>query len=105
MLSNDWQRFDLFRIMPAGRRPAGRGGVEYTFAVFTRNGTRIDWGLAPGTTLPSEPAAEFKVRALRQYFAENGTLDGPTPQQIQFDKSGKLIAMPREPVAPLPVRE
>lgn len=104
-LSNDWQRFDLFRIVPAGRRPGGRGGVEYTFSVFTRNGTRIDWGLAPGTTVPSEPAAELKVRELRQYAAQHGTLDGPTPQQIHFDSGGKLLAMPREPVAPLPARD
>ncbi|MEX2114482.1 MAG: hypothetical protein WD845_14910 [Pirellulales bacterium] len=105
VLANDWQALDLFRIMPSGRKPGGRGGVEYTFALFTRGGTRIDWGLAPGTTVNTEPPATDKVHQLRQYAATNGSLDGETPQQIRFADGGKLEVTPREPVAPLPARD
>ncbi len=105
VLYADWKAFDLFRIVPSGRRPAGRGGVEYTFAVYTRNGTRIDWGLAPGTTVVKEPAAAEKVHQLREYLATNGSLDGATPQQMRFADDGKLIVAPKEPVAPLSARD
>ncbi len=104
-LADDWRLLDLYRITPAGRRPGRRGGIEYTFAIFTRGGTRIDWGLAPGTTVSGEMPASKKVAKLIRYAAEHGSLDGPGPQQLFFNTVGVLEAAARKPVAPLPRRD
>jgi len=101
----DWDALDLLRVTPARSRPGGHGGIEYTFAVFTRGGTRIDWGLAPQTTVPGEPPAADKIARLKQFAARHGSLDGPRPQQLRFTAAGTLEAIPRAPVAPLPRRE
>jgi hypothetical protein len=103
-LGNDWHSLGLFRIVPVARRPGGRGGVEYAYAVFTLAGTRIDWGLAPGTTISGEPAAADKIAQLRRFTAEHGSLDGPRPQQLHFTPSGQLEAISLAPVAPPPKR-
>ncbi|MGD9722603.1 MAG: cell division protein FtsQ/DivIB [Pirellulales bacterium] len=102
---DDWKMLDLLRVTPAARRPGGRGGVEYAFALFTRGGTRIDWGLAPGTTVAGEQPAAEKIAQLRQYAAKIGSLDGPAPQQLLFASDGALQAVPRTPVAPLPAQD
>jgi hypothetical protein len=104
-LHDDWQSLGLFRITPAGKRPGGRGGVEYAFAVFTRNGTRIDWGLAPGTTAANEPPAVEKVARLKRFAAQKGSLDGESPHQLSFSAVGDLVATPKQPLKPLPERE
>ena len=102
---DEWQRLDLFRIVPAGLRPGGHGGSEFAFAVFTRNGTRIDWGLAPGTAVSGEPVAAGKVAKLKRFAAEHGSLDGPKPQQLHFTAAGQLEAVQLAPIAPLPKRD
>jgi hypothetical protein len=104
-LGDSWHALELFRITPAGRHPGGRGGAEYAFALFTRRGTRIDWGLAPQTTVAGEPAAADKIAQLKKYAAAHGSLDGKSPHQLRFTSSGKLEASPRAPVAPLPKRD
>ena len=104
-LADAWQSLDLFRIAPAGRRPGGRGGVEYTYAIFTRGGTRIDWGLAPGTTVSAELPATDKVAQLKRFAAQHGSLDGEKPHQLYFNAVGQLEAVVRQPVAPLPRRD
>ena len=68
-------------------------------------GTRIDWGLAPSTTLGSEPSAAEKVARLNKFAASNGSLDGEKPQQLHFTAKGDLEAMLRAPVEPLPKRD
>jgi hypothetical protein len=101
----DWRGLGLFRITPAGRRPGGRGGVEHAFAVFTRGGTRIDWGLAPGTSAAGEPPATEKIAQLKKYAAAHGSLDGQSPQQLRFTANGQLEAIPKAPVPPLSKRD
>ena len=58
----------------------GRRAMEPVFFVFTRAGTRIIWGYAPGANVPGEASAEKKVARLKQYFAENDTFDAPNNQ-------------------------
>ncbi len=101
---SQWNELDLLRVTPAKRRPGGQGGIEYTFAIFTRGGTPIDWGLAPQTTVPGELPAADKIAKLVQYAAQYGSLDGPRPQRLRFASNGALQAIPRAPVAPLPRR-
>ncbi len=104
-LANDFQTLQLFRIVPSGRHPGGRGGVEYTFAIYTRGGTQIDWGLAPNTTVIGEPPSGEKLARIKQHIAKNGPLDGGVPQHLRFDDKGTLEAVARAPVAPLPREE
>jgi hypothetical protein len=71
-----WQKIKLFRIQPAAAAgPAAVG--EPTYEMFTQAGTRIVWGLAPGTKVLGEPSAAEKVARLGQYAAEHGGLDAP----------------------------
>ncbi len=102
-LAGEWKALGLFRITPAGRRPAGRGAVEYAFTLHTRSGTRIDWGLSPSTALASEPMAADKIARLKKYVAEHGSLDGADgPQQLRFVPGGDLEAAPRPQIKAIP---
>jgi hypothetical protein len=74
-LGDAWADLRLDRIEPAGRVPAARG-TECTYELFTRFGSRILWGRAPGTRTPGEPSAEDKVARLKQHAAEYGGLEG-----------------------------
>jgi hypothetical protein len=103
VLVGEWKSLDLFRITPAGRRPAGRAGVEFAFALHTRSGTKIDWGLSPATELASEPLAADKIARLKKYLADHGSLDGDDgAQQLRFLPSGELEAAPRPLIKSLP---
>lgn len=104
-LHDDWQKLGLFRITPAGKRPGGRSGVEYAYALFTRGGTRIDWGLAPNTSVANETPALEKVARLKKFVAEKGSLDGENPHQLSFSGVGDLVATPKQPLQALPERE
>jgi hypothetical protein len=77
-----WQELKLDRIVPLGPVRLAPG-EEHTYALFTRGGTRILWGRAPGTDMPGETPAVDKVARLRNYAKEHGALDDPRgPQQI-----------------------
>jgi hypothetical protein len=102
---DEWQTLGLFRIVPAGRRAGGRAGAEFAFALFTRGGTRIDWGLSPSTQVVGEPSPREKIARLKKYAAEHGSLDGDKPQQLHFGDSGELEAVARPAVRPLPKRD
>jgi hypothetical protein len=53
------------------------------FELFTRSGTRIVWGLAPGSNAAGELPATEKVARLQQYLDEHKTLEGPSgPQEL-----------------------
>ncbi|MBI3838071.1 MAG: hypothetical protein HY288_09075 [Planctomycetia bacterium] len=102
-LANDWNALKLFRIVPAGRKSGGRGGVEYAFALYTHTGTRIEWGRAPSTDLPGELPAVEKIARLKRYAAEHGSLDGPDgPQQLVLLDSGEIVSQRRGAIKPLP---
>jgi hypothetical protein len=102
-LANDWSALKLFRIVPAGRKTGGRGGVEYGFALYTHAGTRIEWGRAPSTDLPGEVPVGEKIARLKKYAAENGSLDGPDgPQQLVLLDSGEIVSQRRPTIKTLP---
>ena len=102
-LANDWSALKLFRIVPAGRKTGGRGGVEYGFALYTHAGTRIEWGRAPSTDLPGEVPVVEKIAKLKKYAAENGSLDGPDgPQQLVLLDSGEIVSQRRPAIKTLP---
>lgn len=104
-LLNDWQALKFSHIVTAGGRP-GREGVDYVYAVFTTSGTRILWGAAPaGDGLGEAPAAQ-KVTRLKQYLADNGSLDGPDgPQQLKFSETGELVRQARPAIKSIPKRD
>jgi hypothetical protein len=96
----DWNALGLFRIAQAGRQAGGRGGAEYTYAIFTRKGTRIEWGLAPGTTVVGDTPAADKIAGLKKFAREHGGLDGERPHQLHFTATGGVEAVQLTPVVP-----
>jgi hypothetical protein len=105
-LGSDWHRLGIARIVPVERKPA-RSGFEYTYALITKSGTRIDWGRAPGSDTPGEVPAREKIAQLKRYQAQSGgTLDGPEgPWHIEIDGRGALLQKALPQVAPLPAVE
>jgi hypothetical protein len=69
-----WAELQLARIVPSGRPQAG---PHYSFDLYTRGGTRILWGLAPGADVTGDVPTAEKIERLRKYRAAHGTLDGP----------------------------
>jgi len=103
VLGEDWKTLGLFRIVPAGRKTGGRNGVEYSFALYTQAGTRVEWGRAPSTDLPGEVPARDKIAKLKKYAADNGSLDGPDgPQQLVLLENGDVSSQRRPPIKALP---
>jgi len=91
-----WERMRLDRIEPLAVDPAaGAAGAaagdssrrarEPIFAVFTRGGSRIVWGYAPGANMLGEAPAAEKVARLLQYLADHDTLDGPQGKRQELD--------------------
>jgi hypothetical protein len=102
-LAPDWKTLGLFRIVPAERKPA-RTGVEYTYALVTRSGTKIHWGRSPATTMPGEIPAAKKIAQLKRYASQNGSLDDPDgqPHEIVISPTGALLSNPRPNIESLP---
>jgi hypothetical protein len=67
-----WQQLKLSRIQPS---PASLAAREPTYELFSRAGTRIIWGLPPGTKVLGEPSPAEKIARLQQYAADHGGLD------------------------------
>jgi hypothetical protein len=74
LLFDAWSELQLARIVPSSRPQAG---VHYAYDLYTRGGTRILWGLAPGAGLAGDVSAAEKLERLRKFYAARGTLDGP----------------------------
>lgn len=72
LLGPHWSEFQLQRIA-AATGPA----EQVAFELFTRNGTRVLWGSAPGANAPGEPPAAEKLARLKQYASEHGGLETP----------------------------
>lgn len=102
-LGSEWHKLGIARIVPLERKPA-RSGFEYTYALITKSGTRIDWGRAPGSDTPGEVPAREKIAQLKRYQVQNkGSLDGPEGAwHIEIDGSGALLQKALPQVAPLP---
>lgn len=95
-----WERMGLQRIEPLASDPAGVGGIdagrpsqEPFFVLFTRGGTRILWGYAPGSKVINELPAEEKVGRLQRYLSVNDTLDGRPGQKKELDVRRLLPAV------------
>jgi hypothetical protein len=100
-LATDWQSLGLFRVVPTDRKPA-RSGFEYEYVLYTRAGTRVDWGRAPSNDSAGELPLATKIARLREYVAQHGSLDSPDgPQKLRFGENGRLEAQRRAPVKPL----
>jgi hypothetical protein len=67
-----WQQLKLYRIQPS---PASLAAREPTYELFSRAGTRIIWGLPPGTKVLGEASPAEKIARLQQYAADHGGLD------------------------------
>ena len=103
-LAPDWKALGLFRIVPAERKPA-KSGVEYTYALVTRSGTKILWGRSPATIMPGEVPAAKKLAQLKRYAMQNnGSLDDPDgqPHEIVISPTGALLSNPRPSIESLP---
>ena len=89
-LGDAWRELKVDRIAPLPRLPTAAD--EPTYQLLTRGGTRIFWGLAPGSKGPEElPPAEKLARLLR-YAADHGTLEGnggPQALDIRLLPPGK----------------
>jgi len=84
-----WQDLGLDRIVPSETTALGYA-EEPTFELYTRGGTRILWGRAPGTGLPGEIPVAEKVARLVRYKEEYGTLEGiggPQPLDVRSLRS------------------
>lgn len=91
-----WERMRLHRIETMDIDPAAsaasaaasdssRGAQGPIFAVFTRLGSRIVWGHAPGAKTSAEVPVAEKVARLEKYLADYDTLDGPQGKRHDFD--------------------
>jgi hypothetical protein len=103
VLADHWKALNLFRIVPAERKPA-KTGFEYTFALVTHSGTKVHWGRAPATTTRGELPAAEKIAQLKRYAAQNnGSLDDPDgqPHEIVISNTGALLSNTRPRVETL----
>jgi len=101
-----WDALKLYRIVPLEADPAagnaesnlGRRTMEPVFALYTRSGTQILWGYAPGANMVGEPAPAEKVARLQQYLAEHDTFDpsGVRQQPLDVRTMKKAAAMPQQ---------
>ena len=98
-----WESMKLKQIAPLAADPAaaanaggdsGRRSIEPVFALFTRGGTRIVWGYAPGANVLGEIPADVKVARLQQYLAAHDSLDGPQGQAQELDVRTLGLAKP-----------
>ena len=90
-LGDAWRELRGSGSRASPRLPATVGD-EPTYQVFTRGGTRILWGLAPGSKGPEELPPAEKVARLLRYKADHETLEGnggPQTLDIRLLPPGK----------------
>ena len=96
VLLDAWTELQLDRIAPAAAAGSPSSLGEPEFELFTKGGSRIVWGRAPGSTASNEPPPADKLARLRRYAKEQGSLDGPKgPQQLDLRHGGELTPAPR----------
>ena len=66
-----WQKLGLYRVLVTKVDPNGKP----TYVLETKSGTRVHWGLAPGSELKGEQTPREKIVWLEQYVAKHGPLD------------------------------
>ena len=76
-----WHEFKLRQMVAS---PTGIA-EEHIYTLITRGGTRVRWGLPPGTKAPGELPPAEKLARLRNYMEKNGTLEGRDgPQELDL---------------------
>ncbi len=89
-----WNELKLLRIVPSTAPEAGLAG-RHTYMLITRGGTRVFWGLAPGTGGPGELPTAEKIARLKQYVVEHGTLDGLGELDVYRLESPRVSSRPK----------
>jgi hypothetical protein len=101
VLLDDWERFQLERIVPVVPSAGIRTSDDLLYEVLTRSGTKIIWGHAPGSEKPGDARAADKLALLRQIFARQGALDGPDGRPRTLDaRSGRELSTARRAASP-----
>ena len=93
-----WKQLKLQRIvpLPTNSRNATK---DYVYALFTRGGTRIIWGRAPGVNAPGELLPAEKISRLKWAAEKNGGLDNYGSQVLDVH-SLRAASLPMSPFAP-----
>ncbi len=82
-LRDVWKPWRLWQIVGSA------SGIEdeSNYTILTRGGTRIRWGLAPGSKVHGELTVADKLARLQQYIRQYGTLEGrDAPQELDVYK-------------------
>jgi hypothetical protein len=102
VLIDAWAELGLHHLALASEPISAAGRFE--FDLFTKLGTRVAWGTAPGTGPEDQAKTADKLARLRHYHAERGTLDGPRgPQNLDLRTPHGVPATPRTASRPTPV--
>jgi hypothetical protein len=96
MLSEDWESFKLFKIVPVD----AAGGAPVEYELYTRRQTRVLWGHADPNTAAGEPASEEKLAQLKKYATSREGLERSDPQDIDVRRAGDLVVTPRTAALP-----
>jgi hypothetical protein len=95
-LADVWQQLKLVEIISELQPPQSADSEpRYTYQIVTSGGTRIVWGMAPGSEAPAgESSIDQKRARLLEYATQHGqleTIDGPAVLDVRSD----LIVTPR----------
>jgi hypothetical protein len=80
-LGEVWQELGLAQIAPYGATASQRQPAS--FKLITRGGKQIEWGRQSLADDPSEPTPEEKVKRLKSWVQQHGSLDGVALRPIE----------------------
>lgn len=93
-----WNRLGLRLIVPSAKPVLNE---QYAFELTARSGTRIVWGLPPGSEPTPGASAAEKVARLLKYFDEHNSLDGPAgAHQLDIRNPNAISVGPVAPAIP-----
>jgi hypothetical protein len=104
-IAENWEPLALNHIVPSGRQGTAAGVRETdAYELYTKAGTRIDWGRPPGAEISGEAPAASKIASLVDYAAKHGgSLDDPKkPQRLDVRPLSGLIVAARPAIQALP---
>jgi len=78
ILQDFWKKWKLAKIVAS---PTGIGN-EHIYALITRGGTQIHWGLPPTSDAPGKLSPQEKLTRLQKYIQRYGTLEGADGPQV-----------------------
>ena len=104
-IAEHWEPLALNHIVASGRQTTAPGVRETdAYELYTKAGTRIDWGRPPGAEISGEALAEKKIAALLEYAATHGgSLDDPKkPLRLDVRPLGGILVLARPAIQALP---